>query len=389
MKRVAFIIQHLTNGGAERTISNLSLMLKDKVELYLIIFDGSNITYPYEGTLLDLKLPPVEGQAGKLGNSIKRILAVRKLKKQYKFDCVISFMFGANIVNTLSGKCGKTITSARNYMSAYGKGLYRKFRERFIGKRSDQVIALSKMVKYDLESTFGLSPSKVKTIYNPCDISRIKRLAQEKCEFQFDKGCFYFVNAGRMVEQKGQWHLIKAFSEVRKKFNNARLIILGSGELEQKLKKLASDLNVEDSVSFFGFVSNPYTYISKCNCFVLSSLFEGLGNVIIEAMACGVPVISYDCLAGPRELIAPETCIQQRASKIEKCSCGMLVPLNDETVDWSKQTTKDDLLLADAMQIIINSPVSEIEMMTQKAIERLDEFNNDNIIQLWMDAIEN
>lgn len=388
MKRVAFIIQHLTNGGAERTISNLSLMLKDKCELYLIIFDGNNITYPYEGTLLDLKLPPVDGKLRKIINSIKRISSVRKLKKKYRFDCVISFMFGANIVNVLSGRCGKTVTSARNYMSAYGKGSLKKFRERFIGRKSDQVIALSKMVQYDLETTFGLPSSKVKTIYNPCDINRIMQLSQKNCNFLFDKDCFYFVNAGRMVNQKGQWHLIKAFSVVRQKYKNARLIILGSGELESRLKKLAIELDVQDSVIFPGFVDNPYAYIAKCDCFVLSSLFEGLGNVIIEAMACGVPVISYDCLAGPRELIAPETNVQQRATEIEECSCGLLVPLDEETTDWSKQTTMNDLLLADAMQKMINSSKNEVEMMTKKAFERLNEFGNDIISDLWMEVFE-
>lgn len=147
MRKVAFIIQHLTNGGAERTISNLSMILSDKCELYIIIFDGSNITYPYEGTLIDLKLPPLEGKFNKFLNTIKRIKAVKRIKKQYNFDCVISFMFGANIVNALSGKKGKIVTSARNYMSSYGTGFFKKLKEKITGNKSDIVVALSKTVE--------------------------------------------------------------------------------------------------------------------------------------------------------------------------------------------------------------------------------------------------
>ena len=156
MKKVAFIIQHLTNGGAERTISNLSMILQGRCEVYLIIFDGSNVSYPYAGKMIDLALPPRDSLRGKVLNVIRRTWAIRKLKKRHQFDCVISFMFGSNVVNALSGHVGKTVTSARNYMSVYGTGPIARFKEKYTAFKSDVVVSLSKMVGADLEHAFGV-----------------------------------------------------------------------------------------------------------------------------------------------------------------------------------------------------------------------------------------
>lgn len=388
MKKIAFIIQHLTNGGAERTISNLSMLLNGTYDLYLIVFDGEAITYPYDATLLDLKLPPQKGFVRKIINSLRRIAAVRKLKKQYRFDCVISFMFGANIVNVLSGRSGKTVTSARNYMSAYGNGLKHRLKEKFVASRSDTVVALSKMVAIDLRDTFGVPESKLTVIYNPCDTDRIQALARQTCPFDFRSDCYYFVTAGRMVEQKGQWHLLKAFSLLKEHDldKKIKLIILGSGEMDCNLKQLTSQLGLENDVYYTGFCDNPYSYISRSNCFVLSSLFEGLGNVILEAMACKVPVVSYDCLAGPRELIAPETDPKLHATQVEHCSCGILVPLTVDKPDWTVSFTENDSLLSDAMYKIYSEP--EIaESITENALEHLKSFSGEHIAGEWRDMI--
>ena len=99
MKNVAIIIQKLNGGGAERTASNLSISLKDHYNVHLIVFDGRDISYPYEGTLHDLKLPPVEGKIGKVLTVYKRVSAIKKILKEEKIDCSISLMDGANLVN--------------------------------------------------------------------------------------------------------------------------------------------------------------------------------------------------------------------------------------------------------------------------------------------------
>lgn len=382
MKKIAFIIQHLANGGAERTVSNLSLALKDSFDVSLIVFDGKRRTYPYGGKLYDLNTPPANGALGKLINIVKRIIRTRRIRKQEKFDCVISFMFGANLVNVLS-KCGeKTIISERNYISAYGTGLYNRSRVRFMASRCYKDVALSKMVAYDLIHNFGLPESKVVTIYNPIDIERISGLSTQNCSYEFKEGCFYIAAVGRLVKQKGQWHLIKAFAEFHKSVSNSKLLILGDGPLRRKLEVLAEDLNVQDSVDFLGFVENPYSYLKRASCFVFSSLYEGLGNALIEAMACQVPVISYDCLAGPHELIAPNTNISKSVKSVEWHECGILVPPPSNNEDMSTNIEQCDYNLSEALTELANRPDRASEIV-KNATHRLQEFLPDAILKEW------
>ena len=110
------------------------------------------------------------------------------------------------------------------------------------------------------------------------------------------------VNIGRLSGQKGHTWLLEAFSIVRKQVPS-KLIIIGDGEDSQKLKNLARDLNIEKDVFFKGYQKNPYKYLSRAAIFVNSSLYEGFGCVIIEAMACGIPVVSTACPHGPAEII--------------------------------------------------------------------------------------
>ena len=135
--------------------------------------------------------------------------------------------------------------------------------------------------------------------------------------------------------------MIKAFSIVRK-HRLTRLIILGEGEQRTKLEALVQELGLNDDVSMPGFVDNPFAYMSKASVFVLSSLSEGFGNVLVEAMACGCPVVSTDCPGGPAEIL-------------ENGKYGSLVPVGDVE------------LLAKEIINIINFPTNE-EMLSNRAM---------------------
>lgn len=382
MKKIAFIIQHLTNGGAERTVSNLSLALQHECNVTLIVFDGNNCTYPHGGKLIDLAIPPAKNPIGKLINIIRRVVKTRKIKKQHNFDCVISFMFGANIVNVLSKCCEKTIISERNYIGAYGRNLFNIFRVKAIASRCDLDIALSKMVEYDLVHNFKLPPDKVKTIYNPLDVNKIREKATQLPCFDFDSNCFYISSAGRFVEQKGQWHLLKAFSLFHSKHRNSKLILLGDGLLKSNLESLSEQLGISDSVLFLGFQDNPYSFISRSSCFVLSSLFEGLGNVILEAMACQVPVISFDCLAGPRELIAPNTPISAQEQTYSWQECGLLVMPPGMNMSFDTKFEECDMHLSAAIESLYLNAEKK-DKVIKSANVRIEEFTPSRITSQW------
>lgn len=382
MKKIAFILQALTGGGAERTVANLSFALSDYCDVYIILFDGTKVGYPYKGTIIDLGIPSKKSKISKIVNVFKRTQKLKKIKKDHNFDVVVSFMFGANFVNVLSRRNEKVVTSARNFMSAYGLTASRKFQERYTGRKADRIVAISEMVRQDLINNFGLPSDKIETIYNPCDVQRIKTYYAEEPSFEFNEDCFYFVTAGRLVRQKGQWDLLKAFSIIAKKYPSARLIILGTGELEEKLKNLAKLLGIDSTVFFLGFQDNPYAYMKRCNAFALTSLHEGLGNVVLEAMACDLPVISTDCYAGPREVLAPELDLFEKAKDITYCNYGILVPEISYEEDYTQMKNPQHELLARAMEQIMTDKEMSMRYVANNP-DRLRNFDPIRIAEQW------
>ena len=127
--------------------------------------------------------------------------------------------------------------------------------------------------------------------------------------------------------------LIRAFSKVAEKNENINLAILGQGELKEDLEKLVAEYNLQDRVFLLGFQSNPFKYVSKSSVFVLSSLFEGLGNVVLEALACNVPIISTDCKSGPREILAPGTSLDKKIESAETNEYGILIPVMNNPLE--------------------------------------------------------
>ena len=394
MKNVAIIVQKLYGGGAERTAANLSLCLKDRYNVHLIVFNGSDIKYPYGGTLHDLKLPPAKGKVKKFLTLLKRVSAVKKIKSENKIDVSISLMPGANRVNVLSKRGDKIITSIRNQMSLSKASTPAQLRKtgsqiRFSSKRSDCVVTLSDGVRDDLIKTFGINGDIIRTIYNPCDGELLRTAAKGNQDKASVLGSHSITTMGRLLEQKGQWHLIRAMSEVVKSVSDAELYILGEGPLEQDLKKLVSEYGLTDHVNFLGFVEAPHAYVMNSSVFVFPSLYEGLGNVILEAMSCGVPCISADCLSGPREILAPKTAYKQDLPVIEYAEYGVLVSVGDKGhMNSTEPLTKAETQLADAIIEMLTDEALH-DRYVEKSLERVRDFSPERISSEWAEVIEN
>ena len=173
---------------------------------------------------------------------------------------------------------------------------------------------------------------KIKVIYNPVTDDKILKMAEKKVDHEWFRNPYIpiILMVGRLSKTKDQPTLFKALSLIVEK-QPARLVIVGSGTEEHKLKKLADKLNLSKNILFLGFQDNPYKYMKKASVFVLSSLQEGFGNVIVEAMACGTPVVATDCKSGPSEII-------------QDGINGLLVP------------PQDQISLANAILRILNDP---------------------------------
>lgn len=391
---IAIIVPTLRNGGAERIASNLSLYLSEqKYKKYIILYDAEKIDYPYRGNLIDLNIKAANNFLSKMFNFIRRIYKLRKIKRKLHIQISISFLEAANIVNIFSKTEGKVIVTANSFKSKGLKGFYGKIYNYLIRRfynRADILVAVSKGVKNDLIKNYRIRQNRIKVIYNFFDIKKIQDLAKEKIEYKYKKifNNPVIINMGRLTNPKGQWHLIRAFKKVKEEITNIKLIILGSGELEDYLKKLVCKLNLEKDVYFLGFQENPLKFISKSTIFVFPSLYEGFGNALVEAMACGIPVISSDCKSGPREILAAETDLKMETKTIEYAKYGVLIPVcDDKYYNAQFPLTDEEKILAKSI-IDLYSSKELLENYAYKAKERVEDFNKDKIILQYEDILK-
>jgi len=218
----------------------------------------------------------------------------------------------------------------------------KKFHRRFIGKfvlphlmrifypLADVIACVSKGAAQDLSHIIG-NKKEIKVIYDPVTNDGIEQLAQEPVDHPWfaSSEIPVIVAAGRLVIQKDYPTLLRAFKIICSQ-KNARLIIMGEGAERESLEKLSRDLKISKNVAFIGYQRNPYQYMKRASVFVLSSIHEGFGRVIVEAMACGAPVVSTNSKSGPDEIIEDgKSGLLVPVSDHQKLAAGILAVLND------------------------------------------------------------
>jgi len=400
MTNIGFLIPSLHKGGTERVVSTLSQHFSDRINVFIILHDAQNVMYDYEGELIDLNLNTkwyIHNSIGLLKGSYK----LKEIKNDNNIDIIISFLTHSNQINLISSflenRCAKTIISVRSYQSRRSKFFFRSSIE-YIFKyklydKSDSIVAISKGVKYDLKKNFGITNKNIETIYNPCDVEKIKKLAKSNISYDKLRHVFKFnniiISVGNLKIAKGQWHLLRAFRKVNDEFPNTNLVLIGEDRgLINYFKVLVKKLGLENNIFFLGFQENPFKYLAKSDIFVLSSLFEGFGNVIIEAMACGLPIISTDCRAGPREILAPDTDFRKEIKDdIEYAKYGVLTPVCDgKKYGADDPLTKEEELLAEAIMNLLEKKGIR-KKYSKRSKERAQDFHPELIVKQWMEII--
>jgi len=308
--KILFVISSLVTGGAERVASQLmKYMHRDRFEIKLCLFEkkGSLLReLPHDIEVCDLK---------KKNRWSFPLLSLRlqKLIEDYKPEIVFTFLWYSTAVVSIRNLIFRNTRppffvayEPHNHKQDIQHDKFKIIKSILINyahNAADVVIVDSYGAANDISQNYKLNPQSIKVIYNSVDICAIQKQMRESVHLPFTHpGVPVITGFGRMVKRKGFDHLIRAFSLVRKQ-TQCKLMLIGQGEEKVNLEKLAKSLRIKEDVIFLGYQDNPYKFLSNSDVFVLSSLWEGFGNVIIEAMACGVPVISTRCPSGPDEII--------------------------------------------------------------------------------------
>ena len=321
--RVGILVHKCSGGGAERIAGEVSRLLDQQgMEVYFCTFFQKQDEYPYGGTRLNF---PKE-KAGSVQTLFKRIQWVRQIKKDHQLDVMISFLPQANLINIITG--GKSVVSFRNNPQAELSSLYQAAFGLLL-PHATRIVAISKGVEANLKQRYPAIHGKTTTIYNPlCSFEAEEKLRQPLKRI---------LTVGRLQAQKGHSRLIEAFAQVAENRPDLTLRIRGEGKLKEALQAQAEQSGFTDRIEILPFTHEIEEEYRQADLFVLASDYEGFGNVILEALAKGVPVIATDCPYGPREILAPGTEITEKASKMEIHEFGVLTPLCQKEADTITQ----------------------------------------------------
>jgi glycosyltransferase involved in cell wall biosynthesis len=304
---VAIYMHDLAGGGVERQTLIIAEALRQAgigVTLVLHRLRGPLLSQlPPDLRVVDLNSPRTLGDIPRL---------VRFLRRE-KPDLLLSNLDANNVAALLAKALGFSSTAVvicQHNPISRGFAASRLYRHvslayRLLAPLVSRSVAVSDGVAGELHRIAGLPAACIRTIHNPVVGPDFPMRSLEAAEHKWfgQPGRPVFVTAGRLVAQKDHETLLQALA-LHRRHANSRLIILGSGALRGRLGCLAKELGLADAVDFAGFQQNPLPFFREADAFVLSSRYEGFGNVLVEALGCGTPVIATSCAHGPAEILA-------------------------------------------------------------------------------------
>ena len=369
MPFISLFIPNLDGGGAERVMLHLAEGFAKRgfdVDLVVAQAEGaylSKIPETIRLVNLDAKSPVI----------LFKTLALKQYLKQEQPAFLISTLdifSSATWAKRLAGVNTQVVMCVQTNLSQQFQDRHAMLMQKIkwaVVQRfypwADAIVTASEGVARDIEQHANISMQQMTVIHNPVVTSDFSEKAQEAIAHPWfaDDQPPVLLGVGRIVKQKSFATLIQAFALVRQRCP-ARLMILGDidprePEVKPELELLIKKFGLQDDVLFLGFVENPYAYMARANVFVLSSIYEGFGNVVAEAIAAGTPVVSTDCESGPAEIL-------------NKGQYGELVPVGDQGA------------MAEAIVTTLNRP-----MDTQVLKVRSQAFTIDCIVHQYLDVL--
>lgn len=324
--KIALVGEMLSRGGAERVQAGLSFFFEEKgIEVHHIIVQDV-VTYEYAGTLFNMG--KLKNAANGISNKWHRFRALKNYLKKQEFDFIIDFRvknkflqeyYIANFLYT-----SPYVMSIRSFDTRY----YfpeNNFLAKTIYKKAYGITTVSKALEEKIKSTYDYK--NVKTIYNPVRLDAISDAATAFKPFDFP----YILGMGRLHPVKQFDHLIHAFSRSSAIKKGYKLVLMGDGDSKSDLQDLVQKKEMKNDVVFLSYQENPFPYFRNAFLTVLTSMNEGFPNVLIESLACGTPVVAYDCESGPREIIQDkENGLLVEHQNLNKMTTAIETMINDK-----------------------------------------------------------
>ena len=301
-KKIIIFIPHIGGGGVEKNFFIISNYLATKIKNISII--TINKEYKYKLNKNIKLISPKSSRWKNSGIYIKYFISIILLIKTiFKDKNYLIFSFQANWYSILFAKFfGCNVISRSNTApEGWSGNFFKIFLYKKILNLADLIIVNSKEFKFNMNKNFGIN---AKLIYNPLNVNEIIRLSKKKINFPFfkTKNHFKLINIGRFTDQKNQMLILKAFKNLSKKIR-IKLVIAGRGVNTNLLKNYVKINKLDEAKKIINFVNNPYPLLKISDVFILSSNFEGLPNVLLEAQCLKLPIISSNCPTGPNEIL--------------------------------------------------------------------------------------
>lgn len=396
MKILILLDSLAIGGGAERIATTLGDELYQRGnDISYLTFQDKSPKYKFKGEYHTLNCQNTSG------NVLKRVYdfiinskKINDLCNQRGIETIISVGENANFHAVLSrmlfgNQSGVIISQHINPLIHLQSKLKVQLINYFYSK-ADKTVCVSKEIETILNNNFNIKNTT--TIYNMIDLEEIKRLSKEKITLNdkfidaSNRSGFIFINVGSLYRQKGQWFLIRSFRKVIDHHPDCQLFILGEGPLREELKNLIKKLNLENNVFLLGNRDNVFPYLKKSHCFVFTSLWEGLPMTLLETLALSVPIISTDCMTGPREILCPELGLNKELNYPYHGKYGILThPFQNQLLFWSLEEVplnEAEEMMAHLMMEIIEDP--QLRKKYSNGRERAGDFDKDNIISDWI-----
>lgn len=370
--KICIVKETLCIGGTERSAANISVALSKVYNVDMVLYDGSHLEYNYGGTLFDMHSPTRNSKIGKVLSHIHRMLYFIWYLRKEKPDFVYVFVYYKHPIFKMRMKNTIKLISARDFgalsmnLDKYKKSL----------NASDGLICNSEYMKEYYLENYPEDRNKVFSICNLIDIYEIRSKAEKRIEDEQFR-CFRethstcIISVGRFCSEKAFEHLISAFYMCYKENPNIGLVLVGDGEYKTEYIKLIQSYNINKDVYFTGFQSNPYKYMKQSDIFVLSSYSEGFPNVLVEALALSMPVISVNCYSGPAEILLEKADYNLAKQTYVEANYGVLTPHYD-----SVGTDKAIEEMAKAIECLLEH-VDIKEKYERKAFEGAKRFYSD------------